>query len=84
MNSYVKMLMDYDDNQLAEQLASPMPGSQNHELIKFEMQRSAMIAQKAAAEATVRGAIAAERYTKATWVLIAVTVIGVLASLCKS
>jgi hypothetical protein len=42
-----------------------------------------MIAQKAAAEATVRGAIAAERYTKATWVLIAVTVIGVLASLYK-
>jgi hypothetical protein len=35
MNSYVKMLMDYDDKQLAEQLASPMPGSQNHELIKF-------------------------------------------------
>jgi hypothetical protein len=58
-----------------------MPGSQKHEQIKFEMERRAMVAQQKVAEANLRSAIAAERYTKATWVLVAVTVFASLVSL---
>lgn len=83
MSSYVNQLLELTDEQLTLQLASPMPGSQNHELIKFEMQRRAMIAQSNAAKATLRGAIAAERYTTATWVLILVTVISVAVAVWK-
>lgn len=54
-------------------LAGPMPGSTNHELIKFEMQRRAMLAQK-------RAAVAAEKYTRATYWFIAVTALAGLAN----
>jgi hypothetical protein len=83
MNSYVKKLIELSDEQIVEQPASPLPGSQNHELIKFELQRRTMIAQKKSADATLRGAIAAERYTKATWILILVTVISLTIALLK-
>ena len=81
--SYAKDLMALTDEQLAEQLTSPSPGSPNHEAIKFEMQRRAMLAQDAAAKATLRGAIAAERYTTATWCLIVVSVISVAVAIWK-
>ncbi|MCC6924306.1 hypothetical protein [Novosphingobium sp.] len=62
------------DEQLADVLGGgPLPGSPNHEIIKFEMQRRVCLAQKQAADATLRGAIAAERYTRATWALIVIT-----------
>jgi hypothetical protein len=78
MANDAKRLMELDDEQLAEALSSPLPGSQRNEQIIFEMQRRAMVAQKNAAIATLRSARAAERYTFATWVLIAVTVVGLL------
>jgi hypothetical protein len=78
MANYAEELMALTDEQLAVALISPQPDSPKHEQIKFEMQRRAMKAQKDAAEATKRSAVAAERYTFATWVLILVTVIGLL------
>lgn len=83
MSSYAKSLIALSDDQLTEQLSSPLPGSQNHELIKFEMQRRAMLAQREAASATLRSAVAAERYTFATWILILVTVVSVGVALWK-
>ena len=83
MANDAKQLMALTDEQLAEALSSPLPGSQKHEQIQFEMQRRAMVAQKAAADATLRGALAAEKYTRATWVLIAVTVVGLLISVFR-
>lgn len=81
MSNDAAELAKLTDEQLVQILSGPMPGSQRHEQIKFEMERRAMVAQQRAAEATLRSAIAAERYTKATWVLIAVTVIASLVSL---
>ena len=69
MSDYVKALMTMSDEKLAEVLSGPQPGSTNHELIKFEMQRRTMLAQRRAAEA-------AERYTKLTGIFIIVTAIG--------
>jgi hypothetical protein len=63
MTNYAKELMALDDQQLVVTLESPMPGSARNEQIQFEMQRRAMIAQQAAAAATLRSAMAAERYT---------------------
>lgn len=78
MGNSAQELMALTDEELAEVLVGPMPGSQRHEQIIFEMQRRAMIAQRKAADATLRGAIAAERYTLATWVLISITAIGLV------
>jgi hypothetical protein len=72
--NYAKNLIALDDAQLAEMLAGPMPGSTHHEQIKFEMERRAMAAQ-------LRAAVAAEKYTKATWFLIGVTVVTNFVSL---
>lgn len=83
MSSYSRQIMNISDEDLAEMMSGPMPGSTNHELIKFEMQRRAMTAQRDAANATLRGAIAAERYTRATWILISVTAVGLLVSVLK-
>lgn len=74
MSNYTKELMNLSDEDLAEKLGSPLPGSVHHEQIKFEMARRAMIAQ-------MRSAVAAENYTKATWVLICITAIGLGVSL---
>ena len=84
MSNDAAELTKLSDEQLVQILSGPMPGSQRHEQIKFEMERRTMVAQQKAAAATLRGAIAAERYTKATWVLIAVTVIASLVSLYVS
>ena len=73
MSDYVKQLMAASDEELANILSGPMPGSTNHELIKFEMQRRAMIAQRRAAEAS-------EKYTKLTAIFIIVTAIGAAAN----
>jgi hypothetical protein len=72
--NYAKELSLLDDAQLADMLAGPMPGSTHHEQIKFEMERRAMTAQ-------LRAAVAAEKYTTATWFLIGVTVATNLVSL---
>ena len=74
MANYARDLMALDNSQLAEMLASPLPGSTHYEQIKFEMERRAMTAQ-------LRAAMAAERYTKATWVLIVATVVTNVVSL---
>jgi hypothetical protein len=66
MTNYAKGLMALNDQQLAVMLEGPMPGSARHEQIQFEMQRRAMIAQQAAAAATLRSAMAVERYMNAT------------------
>ncbi|HEX5259683.1 MAG TPA: hypothetical protein VFW35_13010 [Sphingomicrobium sp.] len=73
MSDYVVQLMAASDEDLAKMLAGPMPGSTNHELIKFEMQRRAMIAQKRAAEAS-------EKYTRLTGIFIIVTALGAAAN----
>lgn len=84
MTDYSRSLRGLSDDQLADILAGgPMPGSTNHEIIKFEMQRRVAVAQKLAAEATLRGAVAAERYTKGTWALILVSVAGIIVSVLK-
>ena len=84
MTNYAENLRSLSDDQLADQMAGgPLPGSVHHELIKFEMQRRVASAQKLAAEATLRGAIAAERYTRATWVLLILTFAGLVANLLR-
>ena len=84
MTNYAENLRSLSDDQLADQMAGgPQPGSVNHELIKFEMHRRVAAAQKLAAEATLRGAIAAERYTRATWVLLILTFAGLVANLLR-
>ena len=84
MTNYAESLRSLSDDQLADQMAGgPQPGSVNHELIKFEMHRRVAAAQKLAAEATLRGAIAAERYTRATWVLLILTFAGLVANLLR-
>ena len=84
MTNYAENLRRLSDEQLADQMAGgPQLGSVNHELIKFEMQRRVAVAQKLAADATLRGAIAAERYTRATWVLLILTLAGLVANLLR-
>jgi hypothetical protein len=73
MSEFLREIMSCSDEQLAERLSGPMPGSTNHEIIKFEMQRRAMNAQRRAADA-------AERYTRATYVFIVVTALAGLLS----
>ena len=81
MSDYATKLLSYTDDQVAEELSYKIPGSVNHEMVKFEMQRRMLISQKLAADATLRSAIAAERYTRATWFLILVTTVGLIANL---
>ncbi len=69
-------LQTLTDIQLVEELGYKLPGSQIYGLIQFEMQRRVTSAQKLAADATLRGAVAAERYTKATWLLLAATAVS--------
>lgn len=78
MSSYARNLQSVSDEELAELLSGPQPGSTNHELIKFEMHRRAMRAQQRAADASERAAVAAERYTRATYWFIAVTSLAAL------
>ena len=81
--SYSERLSTLSDLQLVEESGYKLPGSACSELINFEMERRAVVAQSEAAKATLRGAIAAERYTNATLFLIVVTAAGVLVSLLK-
>ena len=69
MANYALELQANSDSQLAELLGSPDPGSPKHEQIKFELQRRAMAAQ-------TRAAVAAEKYTRLTFLFILVTAIG--------
>ena len=70
MSDYMSILITASDEQLAQILAGgPEPGSRNHELIKFEMQRRAMAVQ-------TRAALASEKYTRLTGIFIIVTAIG--------
>ncbi len=79
--NYAKSLLAHTDDQLAEELSHRVPGSVNHEVIKFEMQRRLLIAQKEAAEAAMRSALASERYTRATWWLLFFTALGAVGGL---
>jgi hypothetical protein len=78
IDQYAAMLMSYTDDQLAHQMGMIAKGGGRYEQVKFEMERRILLAQKAATEATLRSAISAERYTKATWFIILVTAIGVI------
>ena len=81
VDGYADMLIGYTDDQLAQQLGMVVTGGGRFEQIKFEMERRMLLAQKKAAVATLRAAIAAERYTIATWILILVTTIASIVGL---
>lgn len=81
--TFATSLTGLTDIQLLETLAYKDFGGKNYDLVKFELERRVTVAQVQAAEATLRGAIAAERYTQATWVLILVTICGAAISSLK-
>jgi hypothetical protein len=76
--NYSNELMKLADEELTESLSKPKEDSSKYEQIKFQMQRRSIVAQNKSALATERAAVATERYTCATWLLIAVTVVGLL------
>ena len=73
---YAAMLMGFTDDELVHQFGMVPSGSHHIDQIKFEMELRNIVAQKSAAIAVLRGAIASEKYTRAIWFLIVVTVIG--------
>jgi hypothetical protein len=78
VDGYADMLIGYTDDQLAQQLGMVETGGRRFEQVKFEMERLILLAQKRTSDASFRSAIAAARYTKATWFLILVTTIGTI------
>ena len=74
-------LVNETDKELLARLATGQADNSNISQVKFEMQRRALDAQldaqKEAAKASTRASEAAEKYTRATWMLIIVTAIGI-------